>query len=127
MKSTHVWRSLVVLALLLILHSAASQAQPMMRMNPEERAKALRDSLTLNEDQFVKVKKILEDQQADMMINFETNQGDREAIRAVMTEIMQETDKKIEALLDAKQKKKYEEMKSRRRAMMQQGGGRRRG
>ncbi|HWP82196.1 MAG TPA: hypothetical protein VNN76_06040 [Bacteroidota bacterium] len=127
MKLTRVSGPLLLLALFLNLLPARSQAQPMMRMNPEERAKALKDSLTLNDDQFVKVKKILEDQQADMMINFETNQGDREAIRAGMMKIMQETDKKIEALLDAKQKKKYEGMKLRRRAMMQQGGARRRG
>ena len=96
-------------------------AQPMMRFSPEERAKTLKDSLSLTDQQLVKVQKLLEEQQADMMMNFEINQGDREAIRKGMTEITEKTDKKLEALLDAKQKKKYEEMKKRRQMMMRDG------
>lgn len=101
--------------------AATAVAQPMMRFSPEERAKALKDSLNLNDQQVVKLKKILGDQEADMMINFETNQGDREAIRKGMMELTKKTDKKIDAILDAKQKKKYEEMKKRRQAMMREG------
>jgi Spy/CpxP family protein refolding chaperone len=126
MNAIHPGCLLVFIVVLLGLHVSSAHAQPMMRTTPDDRAKTLKDSLNLTDDQFAKVRKILEDQQTDMLINFETNEGDREAIRTGMTEIMQETDKKIEALLNAKQKKKYEEMKARRRTMMQEGGQRRR-
>lgn len=96
-------------------------AQPMMRFSPEERARMLKDSLNLTDEQLPKIKKILEEQQAEMMLNFEMNQGDREGMRKGMMEITEKTDKKIEAVLDPKQRKKYEEMKKRRQAMMREG------
>jgi Spy/CpxP family protein refolding chaperone len=111
---------LTVTALSAAVFSLA-MTQPMMRFSTEERAKALKDSLNLSDEQLPKVKKILEEQQADMMLNFEVNQGDRDAIRKGMVEITEKTDKKIEAVLNAKQKKKYEEMKKRRQAMMREG------
>ena len=114
-------KTFVLTLFMSLLMTSLAFAQPMMRLSPEERVKTLKDSLNLTDQQLVKVQKVLEEQQADMMMNFEINQGDRDAIRKGMTEITEKTDKKIAAILDAKQKKKYEEMSKRRQMMMREG------
>ena len=114
-------KTFVLTLFMSLLMTSLAFAQPMMRLSPEERVKTLKDSLNLTDQQLVKVQKVLEEQQADMMMNFEINQRDRDAIRKGMTEITEKTDKKIAAILDAKQKKKYEEMSKRRQMMMREG------
>jgi len=91
-----------------------------MGMNPEERANRLKEQLSLTKTQTDSVKKIFEHAQQVMMEEMMVNQGDREAMRKVFTEITEKTDKEIEKLLDAKQKKKYEEIKKERQAMMRE-------
>jgi hypothetical protein len=107
------WYTLLIF---LAMGTTSVIAQP-MRMDPAQRAKMLKDSLSLSDEQTKKVEQVYEDAQTDMMIAFETNQGDREAIRKAMMATTEKTDKKIESLLNDKQKKKFAEMKKRREAM----------
>ncbi len=91
-----------------------------MGMNPEERANRLKEQLSLTKAQTESVKKIFEHSQQVMMEEMMVNQGDREAMRKAFTEITEKTDKEIEKILDAKQKKKYEEVKKERQVMMRE-------
>jgi hypothetical protein len=87
----------------------SSQAQ-MMRMSPEERGKALKDSLALDSVQTAKAVAVFKESQKAIGEAFQDAAGDREAMRATMTEIAKKADDKIKAFLTDAQKKKYEEM-----------------
>lgn len=87
------------------------------RMAPEERAKMLKDSLTLSDEQTTKVTALYKEQQDAMMDAFQSGE------RGKAAEIMQKTDEKIAKLLNDDQKKKYEQMIKNR---PQRGMGRRR-
>ncbi len=102
-------RSIGAAVVLLLLIAAVAGAQG-MRMSPEDRAAMLKDSLGLDTAQTAKVVKIYKDAQVKMQDAFQSNQGDREAIRAAMQEIGKKTDESIKAILSDKQKAKYEEM-----------------
>ena len=88
-----------------------------MRISPEERAKALKDSLALDSTQTAKVVSILTESQAQMRDAFQSGGGDREAMRETMTKITEKTDAKIEALLTQDQLAKYQILKKNRRPM----------
>jgi len=107
-----------ILALFFTLQQSA-QAQG-MRRSPEERAKQMKERLTLNDEQTKELTKILEDQQKEMMGMMGSFQGDREAAQKAMQELTAKIDKKIEKLLDKEQIKKYEEFKK-ERAQMRRG------
>jgi len=91
-----------------------------MGMNAEERANRLKEQLSLTKTQSDSVKKIYEQAQQQMMEEMMVNQGDREAMRKAITEINEKSDKDIEKILDAKQKKKFEEVKKERQTMMRE-------
>jgi len=91
----------------LLITSLSAQG---MRMSPESRAQALKDSLALDSSQAVKVIAIYKESQAAVMSAMQSGTGDRDAMRATMQEITKKADDKVKALLNAEQKKKYEEM-----------------
>ena len=94
---------------------------------PEERAKRMVDQLTeklkLTDDQKTKVTALYVEQGAAQTKARETAGEDREAMRASMTKIQGETEKKVEALLTDDQKKAYTAYKEERKAAMQNRGG----
>lgn len=91
-----------------------------MGMNAEERASRLKEQLSLTKAQTDSAKKIYDQAQQQMMEEMMVNQGDRDAMRKAIMEITERTDKEIEKILDAKQKKKYEEVKKERQTMMRE-------
>ncbi len=108
MQQNHIVR---IFAIVLFMLGAASMAQAqMMRMSPEERAKALKDSLALDSVQTAKAVAVFKESQKAIGEAFQDAAGDREAMRATMTEIAKKADDKIKAFLTDAQKKKYEEM-----------------
>jgi protein CpxP len=109
----------VVLVGIFIVSSSSLVAQG-MRVTPQERADSLKVRLSLTDKQTEQVVKIYEQQQLDFEKARNASSGDREAMRAAMTKIMQKTDAKIEELLDEKQMKKYEAFKKERMERMQQ-------
>ena len=108
-----------VLVALLVISSSSLFAQG-MRMTPQERADTLKVRLSLTDTQTKQVVKIYEQQQLDFEKARNASSGDREAMRAAMTKIVQKTDANIEKLLDEKQLKKYEAFKKERMERMQQ-------
>jgi len=109
----------VVLVGIFIVSSSSLVAQG-MRVTPQERADSLKVRLSLTDKQTEQVVKIYEQQQLDFEKARNASSGDREAMRAAMTKIVQKTDAKIEELLDEKQMKKYEAFKKERMERMQQ-------
>lgn len=111
MKMVHgrIMRRIVVLALGSIVVATVLSAQG-MRISPEERAKALKDSLNLDSVQTVKVAAIYKESQKSMQDAFQNATGDRESMRGTMQEITKKADDKVKALLNDTQKKKFEQM-----------------
>ena len=106
---------LLGLFLTLGVMATAASAQGMMRATPEERGKALKDSLGLNDKQADSVIAIFKSMSARRQAAMDSV-DDRDARREVMMKLMSETDEKIEALLTPDQKAKYEAMKKERMA-----------
>jgi hypothetical protein len=102
-------RSLLLTVLSTILVAGALSAQG-MRMSPQERAAALKDSLGLDSLQTSKVTAIYKESQDAMMDAMQSGTGDRDAMRATMQDITKKADEKVKALLNDAQKKKFEEM-----------------
>lgn len=98
---------LMVLATIVVVSSLSAQG---MRMSPGERAKALKDSLSLDSVQTVKVTAIYKESQDSIMNAMQSNTGDRDAMRATMMDITKKADEKVKSLLNDTQKKKFEEM-----------------
>jgi len=100
--------------------------------DPERELKMLTERLSLTADQQTGVKAILEQQTTQMKaLRAKTETADasadtpeaRTARMTQMTQIREESDTKINALLDDTQKKTYAEIIARRKARMAQGGG----
>jgi len=108
MFGKHIGR--IALTVLMITGLTISSQAQMMRMSPEERAKALKDSLALDSVQTAKAVAVFKESQKAIGEAFQDAAGDREAMRATMTEIAKKADDKIKAFLTDAQKKKYEEM-----------------
>ncbi len=108
---------------LLFFAVSFSWSQPTMR-TPAERALQLQERLSLTEEQTIAVEIIFEERQKETMAKMDSLMGDREAMRAFMSGQAAKTDKEIEQLLTAEQKKKYEAFKKERR---ERRGGQRRG
>ncbi len=104
-------RRLVFTLLVLVMASIGStvRAQP-MRISAEERTKNLTEQLALDTEQAAKVLVILKKSEEDMKKLFESAEGDRESMRATMRTGREKTNKAIEGVLTAEQKKKFEEI-----------------
>ena len=103
------FRTMFMSALLLLLAVSIGSAQG-MRMSPEDQAKALKDSLTLDSTQTVKVTGILKAQQAEIMAIFQSGGDDREAMRGQMMDVRKKYDGKVDSILTDSQRKKFAEM-----------------
>lgn len=125
--------SLVLFVLSVISVYAQGQGQGGQRMTPEERMaatiKTLTEKLTLTADQVKKVTDLYKKNNEEMAKVREEMQagGDRQAMMDAMTKSRTELNKKIEALLDAKQKeaftkynKEQEELRAQRQRPPQQ-------
>lgn len=99
----------MMVAMTLFVALATMSAQG-MRMSPEDRAKALKDTLNLDSAQMAKVVTIYRESQKAMQDAFQNASGDRESMRGTMQEITKKADDKVRALLNDTQKKKFEEM-----------------
>jgi len=99
-----------VTAMLTFVSLSNAQRMQRMRMSPEDRAKMLADSLSLDSTQTASVIAIFKDQQEQMAKIREQHQGDFEGMREAMTEVRTKTDDKILAILTEPQKAKYQEM-----------------
>jgi hypothetical protein len=92
-----------------ILLTVIAQAQP-MRMSVEDHVKILKDSLRLNDDQAIKITRILEDQREEMTTAKVENKDDRKAMRTVMQEIMSKTNEKVKKILTDEQVEQYNKL-----------------
>ncbi|MGH2566787.1 MAG: hypothetical protein ACRDGA_00485 [Bacteroidota bacterium] len=90
-----------------------------MMMPPEERAKRLKEQLSLSDEQTKKATKIFEESQKKMTGMRDSLQGDFEVMRAAMQQMQAKQDSTIEAMLNKDQLKKYEELKQERQKRMQ--------
>lgn len=128
-------RKISILSLAFLMLSfvvVSAQGMGGQRMTPEERMKAtiktLTEKLTLNEEQVKKVTDIYTKNNEEMAKMREQMQGgDRQAMMEVMQKNRAELNKKIEAVLDAKQKeafakynKEQEELRAQRQRPPQQ-------
>jgi len=106
---------------------AVAQQRRGGQMDPKERAKKsteqMSERLGLTEDQTKKVEVINLDAADKMSDAFAAASGDREAMRAVMTDINKEKDKKLKAVLTEDQWKEYEKMVTEQRQRRSQGNG----
>jgi protein CpxP len=109
--------SIIMLFGAMVLFSGFVHSQP-MRMTVEERVKSLKDTLALTDEQAEKVKKIYTDSDKQREKLFSDSDGDRDKMRESMMKMREDTDKKIESLLTADQKKKYDEIKKARQSRM---------
>lgn len=105
---------LLITGLFLCMAALQASAQRGPMMTPEQSTKHLTDSLSLTKDQQARVLKIYQETDKKRQELFNSNSGDRGAMRSAMREIMDKSDKQIETLLTAKQKTKFEEMKTQR-------------
>ena len=90
-----------------------------MMASPEERAKQLKEQLSLSDEQTTKVQKIFEENQKKMTDMRASFQGDFDGMRAAMQVMQAKQDSSIEKLLTADQVKKYEGVKKERQQRMQ--------
>lgn len=90
-----------------------------MMMSPEDRAKQLKEQLTLSDEQTTKVQKIFEDNQKKMTDMRASFQGDFDGVRAAMQAMQAKQDSSIETLLTKDQLKKYDGVKKERQQRMQ--------
>ncbi len=137
MKSRNILMSLVLVAMLVVSQQLVlaqeqqqKQAPPLqgrgqgrggMMMSPEERAKQLKERLSLSDEQTAQVQKIFEESQKKMMAMRDSLRGDFDAMRKVVQEVTEKTDKDIKTLLTEEQVKKYDEVIKQRQQRMQQG------
>lgn len=80
----------------------------------------LKTRLVLSDEQTAKVRDILTERQAEMARIREKAAGDRDAIRKAAGESMQKYDRKIEAVLDAGQKKEFAKLREEQRKQMEE-------
>lgn len=116
-------RRYFMLVLLFLVSISAVIGQP--RMDPKERVKELKERLNLNDKQTKQIEDILVKQSEEMRAIFSGGGGDREAMRDKMMKLRDESNKKVEKVLNDKQKAEYkkyqEEMQARRQQMRPMG------
>lgn len=93
------------------------------RMSPEERAKQMQTQLKLSDDQTGKITSIYQAQSTKMDSVRTASNGDRQAMMQAMRPMMEESNKKVMAILTPDQQKAYTKMMEDMRARMQNGGG----
>lgn len=106
------------LLILFVAFTFTLSAQPQQR--GERMIQRLKDSLSLSADQVTKIKTILDKQQEEGKKDWDANQGDRDAMRALMMKRMEKSDIEIEKILTKEQKKKYQEIKKQRSDRMRE-------
>src|SRR5262245_58412277 len=82
-------------------------------MSPDERVAMLDKALTLTDDQKTKIKDIYTKSGEEMRAAMRDAKGDREGMRAKMTEMGRKTREDVRALLTDEQKKKFDELPQR--------------
>jgi len=115
-------RRFVVFGLFVVIISGfvnIAAAQGGFRMTTEERVAMLKDSLSLDSAQEVKITAILKEAEKQRQEIFNSS-DDRGAMRDKMMKSMEDTDAKIKKVLNNTQKKKYDGMQERRRQRMRQ-------
>lgn len=88
-----------------------------MRRTPEERAKQLKEQLSLNDDQTKKVTEIYTESQKTVMAKMGEGMGDRTVMREFMTKETAKVDSLIGKLLTKEQAAKFDEVKKQRQQM----------
>jgi hypothetical protein len=96
---------------LAFLIGVTALAQP-QRMTPQERTDQLAKQLALTAEQKVKVLDLFSKQDEARQKAFADNQGDREAMRATMQKMRDESTKKLKAILTEEQFATYEKLRS---------------
>lgn len=86
-------------------------AQP-QRMTPQERTDRLAKDLALSDSQKVKVLDLFTKQDEARKKAFADNSGDRDAMRATMEKMRDESTKKLKTILTEEQFAKYEKLRS---------------
>ncbi len=99
---------LVVLSLFL---AATLFAQP-QRRTPQERTDTLANQLGLSAEQKAKVLELFTKQDEARQKAFADSKGDREAMRATMQKMRDESTKKLKSILTEEQFVKYEKFRS---------------
>lgn len=137
-KGNYLWILALMLAIqILAVGAAASQYQEggfeggqgdggrRGPMSADERLKRMTKDFNLTADQQSKIKPILMDEQKKMEDLRDDSSSDRQAVRAKMMQIRQDTNDQIRALLDDKQKEKFDKQERERQERMQnrRGGG----
>lgn len=117
-RSMMLFVSCIILSLVLI---QSGLAQGRMRMSAEDRAKMLKERLSLTDEQTKQVQTIYEQSQKEMQDVFQKNAGDRDAMRKAMTDLAEKNDKEIEKVLTDEQKPKFEQFKK-ERSQFRRGG-----
>jgi Spy/CpxP family protein refolding chaperone len=102
------FKTMIISILAILAFSVMSYSQP--RMSPQDRAKNLKEKLSLTDDQTAKVEKLFTDAQEKMK-----NLSDRSEFRKVMDE----TNSQVVKLLNDKQKTEYQKMLDERKSNMQ--------
>ena len=94
-------------------------------MSADERLKRMTNDFKLTADQQSKIKPILMDEQKKMEDLRNDSSGDRQAMRAKMMQIRQDTNDQVREVLDDKQKEKFDKQEQERQERMQnrRGGG----
>ena len=83
-------------------------------LSPDERLAQLTEQLDLTDEQAAKMKPIIEEQSKKQQELFESAGGDRATMRAEMTKLMEETDKRYAEVLTEDQMNEYREMRQER-------------
>lgn len=100
-----------LLAVLALVCATAVYAQP-QRMTPQERTDQLAKPLALTAEQKAKVLDLFTKQDEARQKAFADSKGDRDAMRATMQKMRDESMKKMKAILTEEQYVKYEKLRS---------------
>lgn len=103
--------------------AAHAQGGGRMRMSPADRAKQMQTQLKLTDDQTAKITAIYQAQAARMDSLRTASNGDRDAMRQAMRPMMQETQDKVNAVLNPDQQAAWKKYMDDMRAQRQQNGG----
>lgn len=101
----------ILIGMMVLAQSVFAQG---MRRTPEERAKQLKEEMTLTDEQTKKVTELYTESQKIVMEKMQAGMGDRTAMREFMQKENEKLDKDIEKLLTKEQRAKYEEVKKQR-------------
>jgi protein CpxP len=123
------WSLSLLLALTLFAGSGAAQNQGggwrgqgsggrRGPMSVDDRLKQLTKDLNLTSDQQAKIKPVLEDEQKKMRDLWNDTSADRQTMRSKMQDIREDTNTRILAVLDAKQKEKFNKQEQERQQRM---------